>query len=732
MRKNAKKGFTLIELLITIILLGIIGGIVIYNMSNISTTSKEKEYDNFIAKVKSAASVYADMYPAAFNELYISRAYIYITTGDLISNGLLKDDLVNPYTSERIGAEELIKASLDSTNGSVTFEYPLGEVKQEESLVALNDYVVYGEPYDCMRGIGSYELALSDEEGNLIDLSGIVNGVSNIEKYNFTCTMPEGFIDASKDLNATPTGEDMRTCGSESCSGLSTTVPGNYEIVYNWITEAGVKKQATRTLRVLAKAVPTFKMSAADYDFETTNNPSDDKFAKNTNGNLTCSNCDAQNFYQTKLTSKNNNTWDVLTYQPYVEGADTSTTSFRIRKRVNNPTPGNYVDVTDGFINDFNFTQQVDDGDKTYELTVKVTGHYNKNYTYQAVGYGRFKAELVVPEEYISATNMKNNNTVWSTNNTYLLDSDESGKQSPVGIQSYEFKLSNEDLDKSLGVEQSNLFNKVAKITQKPLTVLDGVSCIDSKSEYTYVYFRAKNNDGYVGAWVRYSAKLTNSVSKILEEYANNGGACKSVSGECYFTSKQVYIKLKNQLFNVLSRYKDNTVLLTLDKNTGVAVDPLSLRKGYAEQQTCDGLFYKHYDYYVANDAIMNEVKRWANAYFSNYKKILTPAIPGGTSTVATTYTSALFSKYQAAAVGKPEYWLLDQGSTKQIVYLDEPRKHGNESTTVYNAYFYYVSNMSVNAQYAGKSSYVKPIARFKDLYICSGDGTASNPYNAV
>lgn len=54
MKKSAKMGFTLVELLVTIILLGVIGAIVVYNMMNVSTNSKEAEYDKFIAKVKSS------------------------------------------------------------------------------------------------------------------------------------------------------------------------------------------------------------------------------------------------------------------------------------------------------------------------------------------------------------------------------------------------------------------------------------------------------------------------------------------------------------------------------------------------------------------------------------------------------------------------------------------------------------------------------------------------------
>lgn len=738
MKKANKKGFTLVELLVTIILLGVIGAIVIYNMSNISTKTKESDYDTFIAKVKSAANVYSDTYPEAFNELYISRAYIYITLGDLVHSGLLDEDEVNPYTKEKIDLSELIKASLDSTNGAVIFTYPLNEEIKEQQLVAIGDYVVYGEPYDCMRGIGSYELALSDEEGNLIDLTGTdENGVKNIDKYKFECKMPSQFKDDSAILN-NGNANETRSCGNQACPGLSTTTPGNYEIEYTWITDAGIKKSATRMLRVLAQAIPSVKTNVSDYDFGTTNDPNE-KVAVSI-----CKNCDKDNFYQTKLVNKDTNEWDVLTYQPTIEGADAATTSFRIRKRTNNPTPGEYVNVTDGFISNFDYSKQADDGDKTYEITAKVVGHYYKNYTYQATNYARIKTELVVPDVYLKALKVKEgtaNDSFWTTDNTYSIDSDTASKQSPVGIVQYEYKLSNDEtLDKNIAVTQGNLFNKNEKITTKQLSVYNNGTCPNTQYEYRYIFFRAKNKDGYVGKWTRYDAKLTNNLSRLIEEKSNVPSSvsdkstyCNSISGECYFTTKQVYVTIKNQKFNVLARYtNDNTLLLTLDTNTGNKVNPLSVRQGYASQQTCDGVFYKYYNYNVANDSIMTEARRWVNQYFSGDNRIMTPAIPNSTSSVVTTYNRSLFNKYKNAVAGNPEYWLLDQGSSPQIVYLDQPHKHGNESTTIYNAYFYYVSNMSVNSQYGGQSSYVKPIVRFKNLYLCSGDGSASNPYNVA
>lgn len=707
MKKSTKKGFTLVELLVTIVLLGIIGGIVIYNMTNISKNTKESDYDRFIAEVKSASSVYADMYPEAFNELYVSRAYIYITLNDLVTRGLLDEDLENPFTKEKIDLKELVKASLDSTNGAVTFEYPMTDTNTEQTLVAMSDYVVWGEPYDCMRGLGSYELSLSDEDGNLIDLNGTdENGVKNIEKYNFTCTLPDGF--------------EQYTNPKNGKVGMRTTNAGNYEIKYNWITESGVKKEATRVLRVLAKVNPSFKTNVNDYDFGNDTNIYENKFIK-------CSNCDSENFYQTSL--NNDGTWNVLKYQPLIEGADPTTTEFKITKRRNDPSTGSWENVTNGFVKEFPETQ-VDDGDKTYRLDVIVHGHYDADYSYDAYGEGRMKAELVVPQPYITADVPDS----WSTSNNYKINSDTTGQQSPIGIIKYEYKLTNdEDVNKRITQVNDNLFEKRTTITDKSVNLIGNSVCPDKGLEYKYIYFRAINKEGYAGKWTRYDTKLTNQLTRIVEQSSvgctSAANCCLKNGSSCYFQNKVIYVKFRGQLFVVLERYNDGTVLVTLDGNTGRRISPLSVQHGYAEQQTCDGLFYKHYDYYVANNNILNECNRWGNETFGSTGKLVSPAIPGYTSSSVYTYDINLLRKYSNAVYANPDYWLLNQGAYSVTVYLDQPHKHANESTTATNAFFYYAYGLNYAPRYGGNTSFVKPIARVTGMNICSGDGSRNNPY---
>lgn len=222
MQRNFKRrGFTLIELLATIVLLGCVVVIVIYNMTSVSNTSKEIEYERYVAAIKSAAENYVKNKPEEFKDLYVNRSYVYLTIEDLLRSGNLNEDLINPYTDEKIVYEDKIKAYLSHETGNIILEYPV-EKQEEMFLVAIADYVLLGEEYDCMQGAGSYQLSLSDKDGNLI----LLGNQKIVDKYNFQCSLPSNFD--SKQV-------------------------GTYEVNYTWITESGSKKSATRLLRVLPK-----------------------------------------------------------------------------------------------------------------------------------------------------------------------------------------------------------------------------------------------------------------------------------------------------------------------------------------------------------------------------------------------------------------------------------------------------------------------------------------------
>lgn len=665
--KRAKKGFTLVELLVTIVLLAVIGTVVIYNMVSVSNKSKEADYERFIASVKSAASVYADTNPDAFNELYVDKAYVYIKVGTLIEEGLLDEELKNPYTNESITKGELIKANLDSESGALRFEYPTTKEEEESFLVAISDYVVWGEPYDCMQGAGTYQLALADEDGSLI----MLDDPKVVEKYKFTCSMPD-------DFNAEKSG--------------------SYDVKYSWITESGTRKNAVRVLRVLAKVQPSFK---TNYEY-------------------------TPGAWYTPKYNTETKQWTYLTYTPYVEGADKSNTTYKITKKSLNPE-GSVKDVTGGFVKDY-ISYPVDDGDKMYYIETVVKGHYREDYSYTAKGNMNIKMRLVIPQTFI--TGAKN---VWSTSRKYSI----ADTYSPVGVVSYEFRLS-DDANKPGGsnrVEQTNVFDRTTGVTVKDINVL-GDTCANAAKNYKYIYFRAINKDGFVGDWTPYiNAYLTNQLDLLIQADSQNCTSCGTCclptsSNTCYYCGKDTYLSFGGVKFVVLEKYKNGSVLAAYEGVGANRVTPTAIVRDNWSIQTCDGLFSKNYSYSSpVLKVIIDEGQRFLKRLPNNYTDFVEYSTwSAGYSAYVGNISSDQFKKYGNALADDNPYWTTSTFSSGFEIYVDTPYAHGNH-TTRYNTYFYAVKGSSLTTNYAGSNAYVKPLLKFKTLYVCSGEGTSTSPY---
>ena len=679
----SKNGFTLVELLVTIVLLGIVGAIVIYNMTNVQNTSKETEYERYVAAIKSAASVYADMNKNAFNDLYVNKSYVYIKVEDLVKNGSLDEKLINPYTGKTIGFDELIKANLDNNTGAIVFEYPVEEEKTETFLVGITDYVVWGEPYDCMQGAGSYELALSEENGDLIMLDSEVA----IEKYHFECSMPSEFTDY-----VDPTTNEV--------VGKSIEKSGNYDITYSWITSSGTRKQATRTLKVLPKVKPTFK---TNYDYNFTSNE-----------------------WYTPTYNETTKEWTYLTYTPFIEGADPDTTTFKISKKSNNPN-GNKVDVTNGYINKYEI-YPVDDGDKTYYIETIVSGHHYKNYTYKATGEVNIKSKLVIPKSFIEGAS-----TVWATERNFNI----SDTYSPVGIVKYEYRLSNSStsLSNSLAIENTNVFTRKVGVTMKDVKIVTN-NCKKEAIQYKYIFFRAINEDGYAGDWTPFTnAYLTNQLDLLIQsdsKKCSNSKTCclASSDGSCYYSNKVKYLSYGGKKFVILERDKNGKLLVAYDGLSSNRITPTSLRSAKWEIQTCDGVFSKNYSYSSpVLQTIINEGQNFLKSLPSNYTSFIEyQTWPAGYSAYVGNIDVSLFNKYGQALYDRNPYWTTSTYSSGFDIYVDTPYAHGNY-TTKYNTYFYSIDNGALSSRYAGSSAYIKPILKFKSVYTCGGDGSINNPY---
>lgn len=815
-----KKGFTLVELLVTIVLLGIVAGIVIFNLTSVKSSSQKEEYERYVAAVKAAANVYATENKSVFDELYTDKAFIYIKVGTLIDNGYLSETLTNPYTNQHIGRDELIKANLDSVTGVLTFEYPIEGKDTEQYLVAIGDIVEWGEPYDCYTGIGTYKLALSDEDGNLIDLTATTqdkdgNTITNKEKYHFECSFPSGWSDYTD------------TTVTEGKTGTKyTNTSGHYEITYSWITDSGTKKSATRQLTVSDKYLPDVDVRVIKNDSYSTNGTpsvSDQEFS-----NATAYNSDV---IYTPQYDCNTKEWSFLAFKVRTNGSTTDDLNYTVTKQNTSNryvgqlgTDNNPIDYTG---NDSNKIFIVDDGDVIYNVTNTISGRYFKNYKYTATNNIELKQELVTPVCLING-----DSDFYDKSKEFTIEK----PYSPVGVHDYEYeweedKNSTPDYNKVPNITaRTNLIpaNNQKITTYKPditESSSNGGVCSFENKTYDVIYFRTINNNGYYGSWTTspITLKLTNDVNNIISTSSSNNttgdacNTCQSVSTlddtgkalvnqssssmnnlSCYYCNQAVYMKIPNDEggYNnlvVLGQYDrgGNKTLLVTGDSIGTASSSEiqdSNKTGKWVVQTCDGIYTAYFTYTevvvssltfnlskyqskmipnslqdklfiqrnwyadigspdyskmpsyvnayegwggiwtdpnninresVTWEQVEAQIRKWQNAVVSSKTKY--------SGYIGAPTANEFKSIFKNALVSPYDFWL----GSSSVVNTGTVRVSHGDSTTIKSSFFDVAeaNKVSVRSSYVGGQSQLKGLAELKNLYICSGSGTQSDPY---
>lgn len=184
-----KKGFTLVELLISISLLCLISLIIIFNIKGANNSKLENEYRVYCNTVKSAANAYTEINYELINDLYERKTFIYLKVRELIEDGLISENLINPYTGERIDPEDLVQVYIDNETGMLAFEYPITELSNDIYLKAVTVTMTTEDSFSCMQGAGTYALVLYDQDGNWINLTP-----ENITRYDVSCTVDSNMI----------------------------------------------------------------------------------------------------------------------------------------------------------------------------------------------------------------------------------------------------------------------------------------------------------------------------------------------------------------------------------------------------------------------------------------------------------------------------------------------------------------------------------------------------------
>ena len=744
--KRKLDGFTLIEMLVTIILLGVVATIVIVNMTSVNKRNKESEYERFVASIKSAAQVYVNQNEASFQDLYVNKSYIYITVGDLIEDGLLDEGLINPYTNQIVDKTERIKVVLDSATGAISFVYPDEDTKTEQYMVMIDDYVVYGEPYDCLEGIGTYRLALSDESGNLItDKDKLLND------YKLTCSYPSSWQNFNNS-SVTPR-TDLKY----------TQQAGTYQIDYEWISESGTRKHETRNITVLDKFIPSVNLKAVSMAYNTSGTKptvSADVFNKGTDFNTVASQSDNASTHTTiydmyrPTYNCTNGQWTFLAFKPQLVGADIENTTYTITKSIaagstylakdNNVYKSVANADYDGRVrNDFDHIFIADDGDVIYKIQTETGGHYFKNYKYKSNSEIRIKQDISIPSCLLAG----GSNSYTTAKTIQIKDI-----YSPVGIATYEYKLAAPSTPAStLAPVTTSTIRRTGNPTNYTASVIGSYNasgtCNLSETTYNTAFIRPINTEGYYGSWTPVNVYVTNSLSKLVE--TNRGTACSNscanVSGlggsmtglNCYYCNKNIYTSYNGVLLNVLGKYADNSVLVASDGSMCQVSGTTVTRYGIWGIQTCDGYFTAGYFYmqpYVQAllSALGNVESGKCGTLFkgiSTYPRVFAKHnwYIAGTRYYGYSGIPTLdeYNRFQSGLYGGGTYWL---GTTVSHYNVYVRVSHG-ESTYKANTYFRTANGANLSTSYSAGTANLKTMHKVANGIVCSGNGTAATPY---
>ena len=229
-----RKGFTLVEVLVSIGLLALIGTVIGISLNKAFKDNNKNNYDEFVEKVKSAAMLYVNNTVDIINDLN-DNSFKVITIGDLINNGYLNDNLVNPSTNEKVGKNEEIQVSYDSDYELIVV-YPYTNDNKESYLYTLNYSVMYGDTTEdlCYVDLNTRSLQLIYPDGTPVK-----------DNNSNKILVPEQNIKAYME-------------NGEECTNLTSEKIGTYKIRYEYtknykekLNQKNVeKKSAERTITV--------------------------------------------------------------------------------------------------------------------------------------------------------------------------------------------------------------------------------------------------------------------------------------------------------------------------------------------------------------------------------------------------------------------------------------------------------------------------------------------------
>ena len=247
-----RKGFTLVEVLVSIGLLALLGLVIAISLNRVFKDNNIKNYDEYVEKIKSAAMLYVNNTVDIINDLN-DNSFNIITIGDLVDNGYLNDNLVNPNTNEKVGKNEEIQVFYDSDHELIVV-YPYTNDNKDSDLYTLNYSVMYGDTTDnlCYVDLNTRSLQLINPDGTPVK-----------DNNSNKILVPEQNIKAYME-------------NGEECTNLTSEKIGTYKIRYEYtknykekLNQKNVEKKSaerTITVRPSKPTIDIFKVTKNNND----------------------------------------------------------------------------------------------------------------------------------------------------------------------------------------------------------------------------------------------------------------------------------------------------------------------------------------------------------------------------------------------------------------------------------------------------------------------------------
>lgn len=119
---KSKKGFTLVELLGIVAIIATILAFVVPSVIGMLKRDDEKEYQRFLTDISLATESYVQLNIGNYPNLAITNGTYTITMQELIENGYIKSNMVNPKTDQKISSSDIIRVTRKA-DGSYEYSY---------------------------------------------------------------------------------------------------------------------------------------------------------------------------------------------------------------------------------------------------------------------------------------------------------------------------------------------------------------------------------------------------------------------------------------------------------------------------------------------------------------------------------------------------------------------------------------------------------------------------------